>query len=109
MLDCMATYRGTGKKPCGNILKESSFMEHINSSTKGGNIRNNILMSNSTSKAILDLQNSSVAKAATRISKPATAALNIVHSLPSFKDGAAFNVDPICSGKFFAPLPGNWH
>lgn len=80
MLDCMVTCRGSDKKPYDNILKESSFMEHINSATKGGNTRNNILIDSKTSKAILDLQNCSVVKAATRIRKPATAALSIVYS-----------------------------
>lgn len=38
MLDCMATCRGTDKKPCGNIMKESAEVRLLNPSEilKGG-------------------------------------------------------------------------
>lgn len=111
MLDCMATYRGTDKKPYGNTMKEPTVSNLVDRAPKGGNARN-ILISPTIKSTLNEARkhyDSSAVKSAVRMRNSSTvkAALNLVHSAPALRVGSAFTVEPICLGKHFAPLSGN--
>jgi len=122
MLNCVATCRGTDKKPCDNILEEPTITQHVNKSFS------DILGGNSITDKLVKQHDTfnSIGGAATLSSRFADAAIgcsalaSIGSPIAKFAGSAAakvagthvtsaFMVEPIGKGEFFAPLSGNWH